>query len=189
MRNRKKSSKGRGSASGNVIRMPRWLSTVCRSLIRSQGSLWKGSSQETSFSEWEPSCLISQLKLTPLTVMDWPQQRVQTWITVSLQLCLCYLGVEHGQHDLYTDPPETPGQCNGSSRLQRAPFLWRCGQHCQGRTRFSCSSHCCRFTPVIHHWAVSCCVRSASLNSYTHFLNVMCVKSKLKPFWHNLSEI
>lgn len=53
----------------------------------------------------------------------------------SLQLCLCHPGVEHGQHDLHTDPAETPGQCNSSSRLQRAPLFWSRRQHCQGATR------------------------------------------------------
>ncbi len=73
-------------------------------------------------------------------------------------LCMCYVGVEHGQHDLYPDPAETPGQRNSSSCLQRAPLLWCCRQHRQGTTDHpstGCSTlctpvsavcSCCRFT-------------------------------------------
>lgn len=107
---------------------------------------------------------------------------------------MCYVGVEHGQHDLYPDPAETPGQRNGSSCLQRAPLLWRCRQHRQGTADHpstSCSTHCtpvsavcscCRFTVppcdsnIIHYDNVFCFIHPASFISPAHSIHVMYVK-------------
>lgn len=43
-----------------------------------------------------------------------------------------HVGVEHGQHDLYPDSAETPGQCHGSGCVQGTSLLWSRGQHRQG---------------------------------------------------------
>lgn len=49
--------------------------------------------------------------------------------------CLCCPGVEHGQHDLYTDAAQASGQRDGSGRLQGPPLLRSRGQHRQGSAR------------------------------------------------------
>ncbi|KAK3090371.1 hypothetical protein FSP39_011288, partial [Pinctada imbricata] len=40
------------------------------------------------------------------------------------------LGMEYGQHDLYTDITQTSGQCGLSSCLQGSDLLWGSGQYC-----------------------------------------------------------
>lgn len=65
----------------------------------------------------------------------------QSWNIMWNDVCVCFLGVEHGQHDLYPDSAQTPGQCDGSGCVQRSPLLRSCGQHRQGTTTPSCSTY------------------------------------------------